>query len=136
MVVPNFVKQALGGRPLTVFGDGAQSRCFTYVSDVVAALIRLAEHAGAVGQVFNIGNDREEVTILELARRVKARTASQSEIVTVPYDQAYEEGFEDMRRRVPDLRKLRALIGYEPQVQLDEIIDRVTEYFTSDRARS
>jgi len=136
MVIPNFVKQALLGHPLTVFGDGTQSRCFTYVSDVVGQLVRLAEHEGAVGQVFNVGNDREEITVLELARRVKARTGSRSEIVTVPYDKAYEEGFEDMPRRVPDLAKLRALTGYEPKVQLDEILDRVIAYFTSDQARA
>jgi len=135
MVIPNFVKQALLGHPITVFGDGTQSRCFTYVSDVVGVLVRLAEEPRAVGQVFNIGNDREEVTILDLAQRVKARTASKSEIVRVPYDQAYEEGFEDMPRRVPDLSRLRALTGYEPQVHLDEILDRVIEYFTSDKGR-
>jgi UDP-glucose 4-epimerase len=135
MVIPNFVKQALLGHPITVFGDGSQSRCFTYVSDVVGVLVRLAEEPRAVGQVFNIGNDREEVTILDLAQRVKARTGSKSEIVRVPYDQAYEEGFEDMPRRVPDLSRLRALTGYEPQVHLDEILDRVIEYFTSDKGR-
>ena len=135
MVIPNLVKQALLGHPLTVFGDGTQSRCFTYVSDVVDALIKLAEHPGAEGRVVNIGNDREEVTILDLAQRVKARTGSKSEIVRVPYDQAYEEGFEDMPRRVPDLGKLRELTGYEPKVHLDEILDRVIEYFTSDKAR-
>jgi UDP-glucose 4-epimerase len=135
MVIPNFVKQALLGHPITVFGDGMQSRCFTYVSDVVDALVKLAEHPGAVGQVLNIGNDHEEIGILELARRVKARTGSRSAIEMVPYDKAYEEGFEDMPRRVPDLTKIRALLGYEPRVHLDEILDRVAEYFTSDRAR-
>ncbi len=135
MVVPNFVKQALLGHPITVYGDGEQSRCFTYVSDVIEALVKLADHAGAVGQVINIGNDREEVSIVDLARRVKARTKSASEITFVPYDQAYEEGFEDMPRRVPDLTKLRTLIGYEPKVHLDEILDRVSEYFMSDKAR-
>jgi UDP-glucose 4-epimerase len=135
MVIPNFVKQALLGHPLTVYGDGLQSRCFTYVTDVVGVLLKLADNPAAVGQVFNIGNDREEITILDLARRVKARTASPSEIVMVPYDQAYESGFEDMPRRVPDLGKLRALTGYEPQVHLDEILDRVVEYFTSDKGR-
>ena len=135
MVIPNFVKQALLGHPLTVHGDGSQRRCFTFVSDVVGALIALADHEDALGQVFNVGNDREEITILELARRVKERTRSKSEIVMVPYDQAYESGFEDMPRRVPDLAKLRGLIGYEPQVHLDEILDRVIEYFISDRAR-
>jgi UDP-glucose 4-epimerase len=135
MVVPNFVKQALLGHPITVFGDGSQRRCFTYVSDVVGALIALAEHPDAVGQVFNVGNDHEEITILDLARRVQARTLSRSPIETIPYDRAYEEGFEDMPRRVPDLAKIRALIGYEPKVHLDEILDRVAEYFTSVRAR-
>jgi UDP-glucose 4-epimerase len=136
MVIPNFVKQALLAHPLTVFGDGTQSRCFTYVSDVVGVLLKLADHEGAVGQVINVGNDREEVTIADLARRVKERARSRSEIVNVPYDQAYEEGFEDMPRRVPDLSKLRALTGYEPRVHLDEILDRVIEYFTSDKARA
>jgi UDP-glucose 4-epimerase len=136
MVIPNLVKQALLGHPLTVYGDGTQSRCFTYISDVVGALIRLAEVKGAVGEVFNIGNDHEEITIMDLARRVKARTGTKSEIVLVPYDTAYEEGFEDMQRRVPDLSKIRALIDYEPRVQLDEILERVVAYFTSDQARS
>jgi len=136
MVVPNFVKQALFGHPITVYGDGTQSRCFSYVTDVVGALVRLAEHDGAVGEVFNIGNDREEITILELARRVKERARSKSEIVLVPYDKAYEEGFEDMPRRVPDVSKVQQLIGYDPQVHLDEILDRVIAYFTSDQARA
>jgi len=135
MVVPNFVKQALLGHPLTVYGDGGQSRCFTYISDVVGALVDLAQHPGAVGEVFNIGNDGEEISILDLARRVKLRTGSKSEIVLVPYDKAYEEGFEDMPRRVPDTGKLRELIGYEPRVQLDEILDRVIAFFTSDKGR-
>jgi UDP-glucose 4-epimerase len=135
MVIPNFVKQALLGHPITVFGDGSQSRCFTYVSDVVEGLMRLVDHPGAVGQVFNIGNDREEVTILELARRVKECARSSSEIVKVPYAQAYEEGFEDMQRRVPDLARIRTLVGYEPRVHLDEILEHVIDYFTSDKAR-
>ncbi len=135
MVVPNFVKQALLSHPITVFGDGSQSRCFTFVSDVVGALMKLADHPGAVGQVFNVGNDREEVTILDLARRVKQRTGSRSEIVMVPYEKAYEEGFEDMPRRVPDISKVNALVGYEPQVHLDEILDRVAAFFTSDKGR-
>jgi len=135
MVIPNFVKQALQGHPITVFGDGTQSRSFTYVSDVVDVLVKLAEHPGAVGQVLNIGNDHEEIGILELAQRVKARTGSRSAIEMIPYDKAYEEGFEDMPRRVPDLTKIRTLLGYEPRVHLDEILDRVAEYFTSDRAR-
>jgi UDP-glucose 4-epimerase len=136
MVIPSFVKQALQGRPLTVFGDGTQSRCFTYVSDVVEQLVALAEEPRAVGQVYNVGNDREEITIGDLARRVKARTGAKSEVVLVPYDQAYEEGFEDMQRRVPDLAKLRALTGYVPKVHLDEILDRVIAHFTSDAGRA
>lgn len=136
MVIPNFVKQALLGHPITVYGDGSQSRCFTYVSDVVGALVKLSAHPQAVGEVFNIGNDSEEVTIAELARRVKARSGSASAIEVVPYDKAYEEGFEDMPRRVPDISKVKALVGYEPQVRLDEILDRVIAYFTSDHARS
>lgn len=135
MVIPNFVKQALLGHPITVFGDGNQSRCFTYVSDVVRVLVRLADHPGAVGNVWNIGNDREEVSIADLARRVKERTGSKSAIVQVPYDQAYEEGFEDMQRRVPDLSRIRGLVGYEPSVHLDEIIDNVAAYFTSEKGR-
>ncbi|MGD8897786.1 MAG: GDP-mannose 4,6-dehydratase [Acidobacteriota bacterium] len=135
MVIPNFVKQALLGHPLTVFGDGTQTRCFTDVRDVVEQLATLAEAPAAVGEVFNVGNDREEVSILELAERVKARTGSKSEIVLVPYEKAYEEGFEDMQRRVPDLSKLRALTGYEPQVSLDECLDRIVAYFTSDATR-
>jgi UDP-glucose 4-epimerase len=135
MVVPNFVKQALLGHPLGVFGDGTQTRCFTYVTDVVGQLIALAEEPRAVGEVWNVGNDREEVTIHDLARRVVRRTSSRSAIELVPYDRAYEEGFEDMLRRVPDLSKLRALTGYEPKVNLDEILDRVVTYFTSDATR-
>jgi UDP-glucose 4-epimerase len=135
MVIPSFVKQALAGRPLTVYGDGTQTRCFTYVTDVVGQLVALAEEPRAVGEVWNVGNDHEEVTILDLARRVVARTASKSVIELVPYDRAYEEGFEDMLRRVPDLAKLRALTGYEPKVHLDEVLDRVIAYFTSDATR-
>ena len=109
MVVPSFVKQALLGHPITVYGDGSQTRCFGYVGDVVGQLTKLAQDERAVGQVWNVGNDREETSVLDLARRVKARTASSSPIELVPYDRAYEEGFEDMQRRVPDLSKLRGL---------------------------
>src|SRR5918993_106003 len=124
MVVPTFVRQALAGEPLTVFGDGTQSRSFTFVGDVVGALLRLMVEPRAIGEVFNIGNV-EEVTIRQLAERVKAITGSASPIVTIPYEEAYEAGFEDMPRRVPDLAKINALIGYEPAVGLDEIIRRV-----------
>ena len=129
MVIPNFVKQALAGRPITVFGDGSQSRCFTDVADVVRALIDLAEHPDAVGEVFNIGSG-QEVTILELAQMVKALAGSQSEIVFVPYDEAYEEGFEDMQRRVPDIGKVQKLIGYEPTFTLEQTLGRVIDFFS------
>ena len=128
MVLPNFVRQALANEPITVFGDGTQSRSFTYVGDVVRALLALMDEPQAIGQVFNIGNV-EEVTIRALAERVKAATGSTSTIVTIPYDQAYESGFEDMPRRVPDLTKIRAMVGYEPRVGLDEIIQQVVADF-------
>jgi UDP-glucose 4-epimerase len=128
MVLPTFVKQALAGSPITVFGDGTQSRSFTYVGDVVGALIALMTEPKAVGQVFNIGG-QEEVSMRGLADRIKQLTGTPSPIVTIPYEEAYEAGFEDMPRRVPDLRKIRAIIGYEPKVQLDEIIRRVVADF-------
>lgn len=127
MVIPTFVKQALANRPITVYGDGKQTRCFGYVGDVVGALIKLMEHEGAVGGVFNIGSN-QEVTILELAERVRELTDSKSEIVFVPYDEAYEEGFEDMPRRVPDITKVGTLVGFRPTVKLDEILKTVVDY--------
>jgi UDP-glucose 4-epimerase len=130
MVLPTFVGQAIGGRPLTVFGDGRQSRSFTYVGDVVDALIGLAREPRAVGEVFNIGS-KNEVTIRDLAERVKQLADSDSLIQYVPYDQAYEAGFEDMPRRVPDLSKIGALIGYEPKLGLDDIIRSVVQYARS-----
>ena len=128
MVIPTFVRQALANQPITVYGDGTQSRSFTYVGDVVEGLISLVEEPRAVGEVFNIGNG-EEISIGALAERVKALALSRSSIVNIPYDQAYEEGFEDMPRRVPDIRKIGALVGYEPRVNLDEILHRVIDYF-------
>ena len=127
MVIPNFVRQALTGEDITVYGDGSQSRCFTHVSDVVWALMRLIEHPKAVGEVYNIGSDRE-VTILQLAERIKSLTGSDSEIVFLPYEQAYEEGFEDMLRRVPDTLKIHRLIDYQPTFDLDEILGSVIDY--------
>ena len=127
MVVPNFVRQALAGEPITVFGDGTQTRCFTYVGDVVGALTAIVGREEAHGNVYNVGNT-EEISIFGLAERVKGLTKSSSPIVRIPYDQAYESGFEDMPRRVPDLAKIRALIGYEPRVSLDEILRLVIEY--------
>jgi len=128
MVLPTFVRQALSGQPITVFGDGTQSRSFTYVADVVDALIKLAQEPRAVGEVFNIGNT-EEVTIRDLAERVKRITSSGSPIQLIPYDEAYEAGFEDMPRRVPDISKVGQLVGYQPRLALDEIICRVVESF-------
>jgi UDP-glucose 4-epimerase len=128
MVLPTFVRQALAGHPLTVFGDGTQSRSFTYVGDVVDALIKLAAEPSAVGQVFNIGNGHE-ITIQHLAEKVRTMAGSRSTIVKIPYDEAYESGFEDMPRRVPDISKIHRAIGYEPRVGLDEIITRVIDYF-------
>jgi UDP-glucose 4-epimerase len=128
MVIPNFVNQALAGEPITVFGDGTQSRSFTHVADVVDALIRLVNEPAAIGQVINIGNT-QEVTIRALAERVRELTGSASSITYVPYDEAYELGFEDMPRRVPDLRKVEKMIGYRPRHSLDDILEQVIEYF-------
>ncbi len=135
MVVPRFVDQALRGEPITVYGDGSQSRSFTYVGDVVRGMIALACEPQAVGQVFNIGHGAE-ITIEELARKVKAMTASSSPIVKVPYDQAYEAGFEDMPRRVPDIAKIRELVGYVPRVGLDEMLAAVIADLSARSARS
>ncbi len=127
MVVPRFVRQALAGQPLTVYGDGTQSRCFADVADVTRAAAALAEHPAAPGQVFNVGAT-EEITIRGLAERVLALTGSRSEIQMVPYDAAYGPGFEDMQRRVPSIAKLHALIGYTPRCSLDDTLRRVIEY--------
>ena len=127
MVIPTFVKQALSGRPITVYGDGKQSRCFGYVVDVVGALTKLMDHPEAVGKVFNVGSN-EEISILGLAERVKKLTQSKSEIVFVPYDEAYEEGFEDMPRRVPDISKVGNLIGFRPEMSLDGILNSVINF--------
>ena len=124
MVLPRFVRQALTGEPLTIYGDGEQSRCFSDVADIIDATAKLAEHPGAVGQVFNIGST-EEVTIRELAERVLEATRSNSKIVYVPYEEAYAPGFEDMRRRVPDLEKVQNLIGYTPRYTLEDTLQRV-----------
>ena len=128
MVVPTFVKQALTGRPITLHGDGGQSRCFTDVSDVVSALIGLMDHPDAVGEVYNVGST-EEITIRQLAERVRKLTESSSDIVHIPYEQAYGDGFEDMPRRVPDISKIHSLIGYKPRKSLDQILEGVIAYF-------
>ena len=128
MVLPRFVKQALLGQPLTVFGDGKQSRCFSSVFDVVDGVLRLSRSEEAIGKIFNIGTDRE-ITIEDLAKRVLDLTGSSSTIEYVPYEKAYEEGFEDMRRRVPDLSRINEAVGFEPQVDLDSLIRSVIQYF-------
>ncbi|HMV30571.1 MAG: GDP-mannose 4,6-dehydratase [Gemmatimonadales bacterium] len=121
MVLPNFATQALAGEPITVYGTGTQSRCFGHVNDAVESILRLIATPAAVGQVYNVGND-EEVTILQLAERVRAAAGSSSEIRLVPYNEAYPEGFEDMHRRVPDVRKLEQAIGFRPRTPLAQII--------------
>jgi UDP-glucose 4-epimerase len=128
MVIPRLVQQALAGQPLTVYGSGQQTRCFCNVRDTVRALMRLAETPAAIGEIFNVGS-QEEVTIQALAERVLARTGSASGIQRVPYDEAYEVGFEDMLRRVPSIEKINAAIGWRPTVTLDETLDEVIAYF-------
>ena len=128
MVLPSFVSQALASKPITVYCDGTQSRCFGYVGDVVGAVAALITREEAYGQVFNIGS-QEEISIMGLAQLVKERLKSKSQIVLIPYDEAYEAGFEDMPRRVPDIGKIRALVGFEPRTRLPEIIDLVAEHY-------
>lgn len=127
MVLPTFARQAVRGEPITVFGTGDQCRCFGHVQDTVTALLRLVEKPEAVGNVFNIGTD-EEVSIMQLAERVREAADSDSEIRLIPYSEAYAEGFEDMLRRVPDVSKLEATIGFKPQTALEQIIDDVVEH--------
>jgi UDP-glucose 4-epimerase len=126
MVLPRFVQQALSGEPITIHGDGQQTRCFCYVGDVVRALRELPLQPQATGEVYNIGST-EEVTIEELARRVKLFTQSRSPVQFVPYDKAYAKGFEDMRRRVPSVEKIRQLTGWQPTKRLDDIIRLTAE---------
>ena len=126
MVIPRFVEQALKGEPLTVYGKGDQSRCFMYVKDAVRGMIKLMEHPGAVGQVFNLGNG-VEISMNKLAEKIIQLTQSSSKIVHIPYDQAYEEGFEDMQRRIPDITKAAKLVGFKPEKELEEILRMVIE---------
>jgi len=132
MVIPTFVKQALAGRPITVYGDGKQSRCFGYVGDVVGALLKLMDDEDAVGQVFNIGSN-QEIAIIDLAKKVKTLTKSDSEIVLVPYDEAYEEGFEDMPRRVPDTSKINKQVGFKPERDLEGILLSVIDFYSGEQ---
>lgn len=131
MVLPRLIQQALQGQPLTVYGDGQQTRCFCHVDDVVTALVALMDDERAEGDVFNIGST-EEITILELAERIVHRIGSGSTIEKVPYDEAYEKGFEDMRRRVPSISKINSLIGWEPTRDLDQIIDEVAAHLRAE----
>ena len=128
MVIPKFIKSALMDRPLTVYGDGKQSRCFADVSDVVDGMIKLVHKKEAEGEIFNIGA-QEEITIHDLAKRIIDKTSSKSKIEFVKYEDAYEKGFEDMRRRMPDLSKIKKMINYKPKKNLNKIIDGVVEYY-------
>ena len=135
MVVPTLVQQAMTGKPLTVFGDGRQSRCFGFVKDVVRALVALMDRPEAAGQIYNVGA-QTEISILALAQRVKELTKSASPIVMVPYEDAYETGYQDMPRRIPDTSKLKALVGFAPTTDIDEIVDSVMRSFVARQERS
>ena len=135
MVVPTLVQQAMTGKPMTVYGDGSQSRCFGFVKDVVRALVALMERPEAAGQIYNIGASTE-ISILELAKRVKEITGSNSPIVLVPYADAYDSGYQDMPRRIPDTTKLRSLVGFAPTTDIDEIVDSVMRSFLARQERS
>lgn len=128
MVIPRFIKQALLTYPITIFGDGKQTRCFSYVGDVIQGIISLMNEPKAEGEIFNLGND-EEINIENLAKKVKEIVQSKSTIEYIPYEKAYEKGFEDFQRRVPDLSKAKKLIGYQPKVNLDGILKKTIEYF-------
>ncbi len=128
MVIPRMVQRALAGQPITVYGDGTQSRCFCNVRDTLRAVMALTFEPKAVGEIFNIGS-QEEITIRALAERVQARTGSTSEIVSVPYEQAYEKGFEDMHRRIPSIEKIQQWVGWQPMIPLDQTLDEVIAYF-------
>ena len=135
MVVPRFIERALAGEPLPVYGEGVQTRCFTYVDDVIRAIIALAECPAAVGQIVNIGSD-EEISITDLARKIIKLANSSSKIEYIPYKEAYGEGFEDMMRRVPDISKIYLLLGWKPKVGLDETLTKMIEYFREKRGEN
>jgi UDP-glucose 4-epimerase len=135
MVVPTLVQQAMTGKPMTVYGDGSQSRCFGFVKDVVRALVALMERPEAAGEIYNIGASTE-ISILDLAKRVKEITKSASPIVLVPYADAYDAGYQDMPRRIPDTTKLRSLVGFAPTTDIDEIVDSVMKSFIARQERS
>jgi len=128
MVIPRFIKQALLNKPITVYGDGKQTRCFLYVDDAINAIMELVNKNAAEGEIFNIGNP-ESITMLELAGKIKGFTGSKSEIELVPYEKAYEKGFEDMRHRKPDISKIKKCIRFSPKVRIDELLRRTIKYF-------
>lgn len=128
MVIPRFIKQALLNKPITVYGDGGQTRCFLYVDDAIDAVTALSQEPRAIGEVFNVGNP-ESISILDLARKVRKFTSSRSKIEFVPYERAYEKGFEDMRHRRPDIAKIKTLIKFSPKVHIDELLKRTIKYF-------
>jgi UDP-glucose 4-epimerase len=132
MVIPRLVRQALEDQPLTVYGDGSQTRCFCHIADVVTALVALLDAPDAVGEVFNVGST-SEISISDLAELIIRRSRSRSEISLIPYDEAYESGFEDMARRVPDIAKIRQLIGWSPKRDLNEILDDIIAEVTAER---
>lgn len=127
MVMPRLIEQAIKNMDITVYGDGSQIRCFTYVDDSVNALVGIMNSSKATGQIFNIGND-DPITILELAHKIKSAAGSSSKIVVIPYDTAYEKGFEDMQIRIPDISKIKEYIGFEPNMRIDSIIESVVSY--------
>lgn len=127
MVIPRFIKQALLNKPITVYGDGKQTRCFLYIDDAIKGILSLAHEAKAVGEIFNIGNPRG-ITILDLAKKVKSLAKSKSKIEFIPYDKAYEKGFEDMRHRKPDISKIQEFINFSPKVEIDELLKRTINY--------
>jgi len=133
MVIPRFVEQALDGRDLTIYGDGTQTRCFSYVGDVVRGVLLLADHPKANGEVFNIGTD-EEITVMQLAERIIAMTQSPSRVKLVAYEEAFGPGFEDMPRRVPDLSKIGTLVGYRPEVSLNVLLEMTIDHIRKERA--
>ncbi|MGB2706240.1 MAG: NAD-dependent epimerase/dehydratase family protein, partial [Candidatus Omnitrophota bacterium] len=128
MVIPRFIKQALSNKPITVFGDGKQTRCFLYIGDAIKAVLDLFVEPRATGEIFNIGNPKS-ISILELAKKIKKLTNSKSKIKFVPYEKAYKVGFEDMRHRRPDISKIRSFINFSPRIAIDELLKRTIEYF-------
>jgi UDP-glucose 4-epimerase len=127
MVVPRFIESALKNEPLYIFGDGKQSRCFTYIDDAVDALIKLSEEEKAIGEIFNVGSI-EEHTIEDVAKKIKILTSSRSKLIKIPYNQAYDIGFEDMIRRVPNIKKISGLIGFSPKYNLENILQKIIDW--------